>query len=156
MKTGNTLKLIIAIGVSLAAGVLGSLFTASAIPAWYDGLVKPALNPPSWVFGPVWILLYICMGISLWLVWKSDSPEKKRAIGLFAAQLILNAVWSPVFFGARAIGDALAIIVLLWAAIVLTILVFKKISKPAAWLLAPYLLWVSFALYLNYAIWILN
>lgn len=152
----NALKLIAAVALCEAAGVLGSLFTAPAIPSWYAGLVKPALNPPSWVFGPVWIMLYFLMGISLWLVWCSDSTEKKKAIGLFIAQLALNAVWSPVFFGAHSIGNALAIIVLLWAAIALTLLVFKKISRPAAWLLAPYLLWVSFALYLNYALWTLN
>ncbi len=156
MKLNNIFKLIIAVGVSELAGVVGSIFTVSSIPIWYAGLIKPALNPPSWVFGPVWIILYFLMGVSLWLVWKSDSSEKKRAIWLFAAQLVLNAIWSPVFFGARSPGNALAIIAFLWAAIVLTIFVFTKISKPAAWLLTPYVLWVSFAVYLNYSIWMLN
>ncbi|MBI4225376.1 MAG: tryptophan-rich sensory protein [Candidatus Sungbacteria bacterium] len=157
MKIGNVFKLVIAILVSEAAGVIGAVFTTPAIQSgWYAGLVKPALNPPAWVFGPVWTALYFLMGVSLYLVWKSNVPEKKKALMLFAAQLILNAVWTPVFFGAHAIGNALAIIVLLWAAIVLTILIFTKISKPAAWLLAPYILWISFAGYLNYSIWVLN
>ena len=156
MRINNFFKLVISVAVAGLAGVAGSFFTVSEIPTWYEGLVKPALNPPGWLFGPVWALLYLLMGISLWLIWKSDAAEKSRAMWLFAAQLALNAVWSPVFFGTHSIGNALAIIVLLWAAIVLTILVFKKISRPAAWLLAPYILWVSFAAYLNYAIWSLN
>lgn len=152
----NWIKLIIAIAVSEMAGVIGAFFTTPSIPGWYAGIVKPAFNPPAWVFGPVWITLYALMGISLWLVWKSHSSEKKKAIWLFIVQLALNAIWSPIFFGANSIGNALAVIVLLWAAIVLTILVFKKISKPAAWLLVPYILWVSFAVYLNFSIWMLN
>lgn len=156
MKLNNTLKLVISIVVSGLAGVVGSFFTISSIPAWYDTLNKPVLNPPAWIFGPVWTILYLLMGISLWLVWKSNSNEKKKAIWLFIVQLALNAVWSPIFFGSHSIGNALAVIVLLWAAIVLTILIFKKISKTAAWLLVPYILWVSFAAYLNFAIWVLN
>jgi translocator protein len=156
MRINNFAKLLIAIGVSELAGIFGSVFTVSAIPTWYATLAKPALNPPSWVFGPVWATLYLLIGISLWLVWKSSSKEKSKAIWLFAFQLALNAIWSPIFFGAQSIGSALAVIVLLWAAIVLTILIFKKISRIAAWLLVPYLLWVSFASYLNYAIWSLN
>lgn len=156
MRINNFFKLVIAIVVSELAGVAGSFFTISEIPTWYSTLIKPALNPPAWIFGPVWVTLYAIMGISLWLVWKSNSSEKKRAIWLFVVQLALNAIWSPIFFGAHSIGNALAVIILLWAAIVLTILIFKKISKPAAWLLVPYILWVSFATYLNYAIWILN
>ena len=156
MRINNFLKLIISIVVCELAGILGSFFTISAIPGWYATLAKPVLNPPGWIFGPVWTTLYLLMGISLWLIWKSDSKEKKRAVWLFLAQLVLNAIWSPVFFGGQSIGGALAIIVLLWAAIVLTILVFTKISKTAAWLLVPYILWVSFAMYLNFAIWLLN
>ncbi|MDP2668220.1 MAG: TspO/MBR family protein [bacterium] len=153
----NFWKLIFSVGVSLGAGVAGSFFTASAVQSgWYLELVKPALNPPAWVFGPVWTTLYVLMGISLWLIWKSDAKEKSKAIWLFSIQLALNAIWSPIFFGVQSVGNALAIIVLLWVGIVLTILIFKKISKPAAWLLLPYILWVSFALYLNYAIWMLN
>lgn len=156
MRINNSFKLVIAVAVSELAGIAGSFFTISEIPTWYSTLTRPALNPPAWIFGPVWVTLYALMGISLWLVWKSNSGEKKRAIWLFIVQLALNAIWSPIFFGAHSIGNALAVIVLLWAAIVLTILIFKKISKPAAWLLVPYILWVSFAGYLNYAIWTLN
>ncbi|MBI4158532.1 MAG: tryptophan-rich sensory protein [Candidatus Yanofskybacteria bacterium] len=156
MHINNPTKLLIAIGVSELAGILGSLFTISAIPSWYSTLTKPALNPPAWIFGPVWTTLYLLMGISLWLVWKSNSKEKSKAIWLFAVQLALNAIWSPIFFGAQSIGSALAVIILLWAAIVLTILIFKKISRTAGWLMVPYIRWVSFASYLNYSIWILN
>ena len=156
MRVNNLVKLFISIGVCELAGIAGSFFTISEIPTWYAGLVKPALNPPAWIFGPVWTTLYLLMGISLWLVWKSNSSEKKKAIWLFVVQLVLNAIWSPVFFGAHSIGNALAVIVLLWAAVILTILIFKKISKPAAWLLVPYIVWVSFATYLNLALWILN
>jgi len=156
MKINNFFKLVIAIIVSELTGIIGSVFTISAIPNWYAGLVKPSLNPPSWIFGPVWVTLYALMGVALWLIWKSDSPQKIKAIWLFVIQLVLNAIWSPVFFGLHSIGDALAIIILLWAAIVLTIFVFAKVSKTAAYLLIPYILWVSFAGYLNYSIWALN
>ena len=107
-------------------------------------------------FSPLHRSASLLMGVSLWLVWKSTAKEKSKAIWLFAIQLVLNAVWSPIFFGVQSLGNALAIIVLLWAAIVLTILLFKKISRTAACLLLPYILWVSFAAYLNYAIWALN
>lgn len=156
MKSGSIAKLVIAVAGSGLAGVAGSLFTSAAIPAWYATLQKPALNPPAWLFGPVWAVLYVLMGISFWLIWESHRSEKKRAMVLFGVQLILNALWSPIFFGAHAIGNAFVVIVLLWAAIVLTILIFKNISKLAAWLLVPYILWVSFAGYLNFAIWMLN
>lgn len=156
MKIPSKLKLPISILVAVLVGALGSLFTSSSVTTWYATINKPAFNPPSWLFAPVWTILYILMGISFWLIWKSRSPEKHRAMGLFIVQLVLNGIWSPIFFGAQAIGGALALIVLLWAAIVLTILVFKKISKPAAWLLVPYIVWVSFATVLNFAIWRLN
>lgn len=158
MKLNNFFKLAVAIGVSELAGVIGSFFTISAIPTWYTGLVKPALNPPSWVFGPVWTILYALMGIAAFLVWKNGWERKdvKIALGVFGIQLFLNAIWSIIFFGLQSSDWALVDIVLLWFAIVWTMVVFYKISKPAAWLLAPYLLWVSFASYLNYSIWILN
>ncbi len=156
MKLNNFLKLPISILVALLVGALGSLFTTSSIQNWYATLAKPSFNPPAWLFAPVWTILYVLMGISFWMIWTSRSKEKNRAMGLFVVQLVLNGIWSPVFFGAHSIGGALALIVLLWAAIVLTILIFKKISKPAAWLLVPYILWVSFAMLLNFAIWRLN
>ena len=158
MKINNTLKLIIAIVVSELAGIVGSVFTVSAIPNWYAGLVKPALNPPSWVFGPVWTTLYALMGVAAFLVWKNDWEKKavKTTLGVFGIQLFLNATWSIIFFGLHNPGWASVDIVALWLAIVWTMVVFSKISKPAAYLLVPYLLWVSFASYLNYSIWVLN
>ena len=164
MKLNNFFKLVIAIGVSELAGIIGSVFTISAIPNWYAGLVKPALNPPAWVFGPAWTTLYALMGIAAFLIWssyaKASEGQAKRqikiALGVFGIQLFLNAIWSIIFFGLHSPGWALVDIVLLWLAIVWTMVVFYKISRPAAYLLVPYLLWVSFASYLNYAIWVLN
>ena len=165
MKVNNFFKLVIAIGVSELAGVIGSVFTISAIPAWYAGFVKPALNPPSWVFGPAWITLYALMGVALFLIWKQHSNilENVRMLRMwkigitaFFVQLLLNAIWSVIFFGLRNPGWAFVDIIFLWLAILGTIIVFYKISRPAAYLLVPYILWVSFALYLNYSIWMLN
>ncbi len=158
MKINNTFKLIIAIVVSELAGVIGSLFTVSAIPTWYAGLVKPALNPPAWVFGPAWTTLYFLMGVAAFLIWKNGWERKdvRMALGVFGIQLFLNAIWSIIFFGLQSPALALVDIVLLWLAIVWTMFVFYKISKPAAYLLMPYILWVGFASYLNYSIWMLN
>ena len=161
MKINNTLKLIIAIVVSELAGIIGSVFTAPAISSgWYATLIRPALNPPAWVFGPVWTTLFALMGISLFLIWKSDpsvAPKERRRGGiLFFIQLALNTLWSIIFFGLHSPGGALVEIIFLWLAILATIIAFAKISKPAAWLLVPYILWVSFAGYLNYSIWVLN
>lgn len=154
----NVFKLFLAIGVSLSAGAIGSLFTALAIPTWYVDLVKPALNPPAWVFGPVWTALYILMGIAAFLIWKKNLNRRdvKMALGIFAVQLVLNTLWSMIFFGLHSPGGALVEIVFLWFAILATIVAFAKISRPAAWLMVPYIVWVSFAVYLNYTIWSLN
>lgn len=163
MKLRNTLQLIAAILLAESAGIIGSFFTAPAIEGWYAGLVKPALNPPSWLFGPVWTTLFALMGIAVFLVWSSyakASEDKKKgikiALALFGIQLVLNTLWSIIFFGMQSPGAALIEIALLWISILATIIAFSKISKPAAWLLIPYILWVSFASYLNYAIWMLN
>lgn len=137
---------------------MGSLFTVSSVSTWYQTLVRPALNPPSWVFGPVWIALYFLMGIALYLVWQKGLKRKevKVAMAVFGVQLVLNSVWSIVFFGMQNPGLAFVDIILLWISILLSIILFYKISKPASYLLIPYILWVSFASYLNYAIWIIN
>ncbi len=165
MKINNFLKLVAAIAVSEAAGVIGSFFTTPSIAGWYAGIVKPALNPPAWVFGPVWTALYAFMGISLFLIWKQHPYILenirmlrlwKLGIALFFIQLVLNTLWSIIFFGLHSPGGALVEIVFLWFAIFATIIAFAKISRPAAWLLVPYILWVSFAMYLNYSIWMLN
>ncbi|MCB9896138.1 MAG: tryptophan-rich sensory protein [Planctomycetes bacterium] len=142
------------IALCFAASV-GGVFFAPA--EWYDRLEKPAFNPPAWVFGPVWTLLYIAMGTSAWLVWRSGGFGKARlALGLFLLQLLLNAAWTPIFFGLQAPGAALLVIIALCLAILSTALAFRRHSRPAAGLLLPYLLWVSFASVLNAALWYLN
>ncbi len=158
MKLGDVAKLIIAICISELAGIVGSVFTAPAIDGWYAELAKPAFNPPAWVFGPVWITLFALMGIAAFLIWMKglDRRDVRIAIGIFIGQLLLNTLWSFIFFGLQNPGAALVEIGLLWFAILATTVAFARISKPVAWLLLPYLLWVSFASYLNYAIWSLN
>ena len=158
MKINNTFKLIIAIVVSELAGIIGSVFTTPSIAGWYATLVRPALNPPAWVLGPVWTTLFALMGIAAFLVWKKGLGRKdvKIALGIFIGQLVLNTLWSIIFFGLHNPGAAFVEIIFLWFAILATIAVFARISKPAAWLLPPYLAWVSFAMYLNYTIWVLN
>ncbi len=158
MKKENILKLVISISLPLLAGFIGSYFTIPYIETWYSGLNKPTLNPPNYIFAPVWTVLYIFMGVSLFLVWKSDKKisEKKNSFIFFATQLILNSSWSIIFFGLQNPQLALINIFILWLFIILTILSFFKISKIASVILIPYLLWVSFASYLNYAIYILN
>lgn len=158
MERKNVVKLIMAIFVCQLAGAIGSIFTVSAIAGWYSGLVKPALNPPNWLFGPAWITLYTLMGIAAFLVWQKglDKKEIKTALEIFILQLLLNAIWSVIFFGWQSPAWAFINIILLWLAILWTIMVFYRISKPAAYLLLPYILWVSFAAYLNYSIWMLN
>lgn len=141
------LKLILSIGLCLGAGIIGSFFTFSAIPTWYVTLDKPSFSPPNWIFGPVWTLLYILMGISLYRVWTN-----KKVPTVFWVQLILNTLWSIIFFGMRNPTLALVDIAALWIAIVLTIKAFYEINKLAAYLLIPYLLWVSFAIILNLSI----
>lgn len=140
------------------AGLIGSVFTRSGIRTWYVALEKPVLNPPSWVFGPVWTILYALMGVAAFLVWRYgwEKKEVKQGMAIFGVQLILNAVWSILFFGAQNPLAALVNIILLLCAIVLTMAFFFRVSKPATYLLIPYLLWVSFATYLNWSIYRLN
>ncbi len=154
----NTLKLILSIVICQAAGLIGTVFTMDSIPTWYAALNKPALNPPNWIFGPVWTVLYLMMGISLFIIWKEGLKNKiiKSAFIIFMIQLILNTIWSIVFFGMQSPAGGLLIIILLWIMILVTILKFMKISRVAGILLIPYLLWVSFATYLNYSIFKLN
>ena len=151
-------KFIIAVLIPLAVGSLAGYFTASSVTGWYTTLVKPSFNPPNWLFAPVWTSLYIMMGIALFLVWNSGAAEdvKRTAVTLFIVQLVLNFLWSFVFFYAQQPGWALVNIILMWIFIFLTILWFGKISSLSAWLLVPDICWVSFATVLNYAIWKLN
>ena len=155
---GKFLKYVLSIGICLAAGGLGTIFTISSIPTWYAHLIKPAFSPPNWLFGPVWTILYILMGVSLALVWvKVVKTERVReALMLFGVQLFLNAIWSPIFFGAKDLTLALIVIILMWFFILKTILAFGKVNKTASYLLYPYIAWVSFASILNFSVWILN
>ena len=140
------------------AGISGALFTNTGEGSWYRQIEKPSWNPPGWVFGQVWTSLYIMMGIAFYLVWKSNaaSEAKKPAMTLWVVQLILNFFWTLIFFGAQEIGWALLEIIVLWVAILLTIFAFARISKTAAWLMVPYIAWVSFAAVLTATIWRLN
>ena len=141
MKNENTIaKLAGAILVCEFAGIVGSVFTAPAIRSgWYTALIKPELAPPNWVFGPAWTTLYALMGIAVFLVWNNHSQMRRWAIGLFVVQLALNVLWSFMFFGLRSVGGALVEIVFMWLAILATTIAFVKISKPAAWLMVPYI-----------------
>ena len=154
----NTVKLIISILIPVAVGAVSGFFTSSEIPGWYQTINKPTWNPPSWLFGPVWTTLYVMMGVALFLIWKSDASQsvKKTAIILFATQLVLNFFWSFIFFNQHQIGWAVVEIITMWIFILLTIFAFAPINKIAAWLLVPYISWVSFATILNYTIWQLN
>ena len=124
---------------------------------WFAALKKPAWNPPSWIFGPVWTALYAMMAAAAWLVWQRGGwKEQRKPLLIFLAQLALNAVWTPLFFGLHRPGVAFAEIVLLWLAIVATLVAFRPVNRTAAWLLVPYLAWVSFAAVLNGTLWSLN
>jgi benzodiazapine receptor len=154
-EIGLTLLFIL---VCQLAGAIGSLATQASLSTWYEALAKPSFNPPSWVFAPVWTTLYTLMGIAAYLVWRRGwhRQDVKRALGVFAVQLVLNAAWSLVFFGLQAPLGGLVVIVLLLAAIVLTMRAFFPLSRTAGWLLVPYVLWVAFATVLNGSIWLLN
>ncbi|MBU0570696.1 MAG: tryptophan-rich sensory protein [Candidatus Omnitrophica bacterium] len=156
MKNGA--KLIISIVLCQVAGIVGSLFTRQSVDTWYININKPFFNPPDSVFAPVWIILYLLMGVSLFIFWRKgqNTRQSKIAISAFMLQLILNVLWSFAFFGCRSPLAGLIVIVLLWVAILLTIVSFLKISRIASILLSPYLLWVSFAAVLNAAIFVLN
>lgn len=166
MKTKNMLKLLVAIVVCQAAGFVGSLFTTPSIQTWYATLTKPTFNPPNWVFAPVWTTLFLLMGIAAFLVWRrldsgsgagmTEKKNVKKALGIFLMQLVLNVLWSILFFGLHSPRTAFIEIICLWLAILVTMVSFAKVSKVASWLLLPYILWVSFAAFLNYSLWILN
>lgn len=144
-------KLVISIILAQSAGFLGSFFTISAIPTWYALLNKPLFSPPNWIFGPVWIILYTLIGISLYKIW-----IKKGDLKLFAFHLFLNAIWSPVFFGLKNLGLAFLIIVIMDISLILIIKKFMRINKIAGYILIPYLIWISFASILNLSLWKLN
>lgn len=152
------MRLLLSLAAPLAVGFIGAAATASGVRDWYPGLAKPPFTPPPWVFGPVWTVLYLMMGAALFLVWRGGLATRAReeAVWAFAVQLILNALWSPAFFGARSPAAGLAVIILLDAAVVVTIPLVSRVSRAGGWLLAPYLLWALFATVLNVEIWRLN
>lgn len=151
------LVLALFLGICLATAGLGAASTSLSVGDWYAAIKKPSWNPPNWVFGPVWTALYIGMAVAAWLVWRKNGlADAWLPLRLFGVQLFLNAAWSALFFGMRNPGIALADIVLLWIAILATIVAFGRVSSLAATLLVPYLAWVSFATALNWSIWRLN
>ena len=151
------ITLIICLLIPLAIGGISGFATATSITDWYVTLNKPSFNPPNYLFAPVWTTLYTLMGISLFIIWKSPTGRiRNNALVIFAVQITLNFFWSFLFFKFKLPGVALAEIVLLWTSILMMIIFFKRVSKLAAFLQVPYLLWVSFASILNTAIWILN
>ena len=154
----NVIKLIVAVTVPLAVGGLSGFATARGVDAWYPTLVKPSFNPPAWVFGPTWTVLYILMGVALFLVWQQglNTQGVRLALFVFGVQLMLNALWSIIFFRMQSPGWAFAEIILLWIAIIATLWAFWRVMPAAGWLLVPYLAWVSFAAVLNGSIWFLN
>jgi len=181
MKFNKIFKLLASIIICELAGIVGSFFTISEIKSWYAALNKPSFNPPNWIFGPVWTTLFVLMGISLYLVWsknwqvkneiislkrKKPNPlslkfysgewQKANIILIFIAQLVLNILWSLIFFGLHSISIAFVEITMLWCAIIFTMVNFYRVSKASAWLLLPYLLWVSFAAFLNFSILLVN
>ena len=155
----NFRRLIVSLIVPQLAGMLGTFFTpVSVVSGWYASLEKPFFAPPNWLFGPVWIALYILMGISIYLIWqqKDKGKETGEAMRLFWIHLVFNAIWSPIFFGMKNLGLAFIDILIILIFIVVMIVMFWKISKWASWLLVPYLFWIAFALALNYFVWYLN
>jgi tryptophan-rich sensory protein len=181
MEFNKFLKLLASIIICELAGVVGSVFTTPEIKSWYATLNKPAFNPPSWIFGPVWTTLFVLMGVALYLVWNkkfviknklgnsalrswnkwseklwSGSWQKANILLVFALQLVLNVLWSIIFFGSHNVGVAFFELLMLWVAIAYTIINFYRVSKWAAYLLLPYILWVTFAGFLNVALWFIN
>ena len=151
------IKLILSLLIPFVAAGIGSIATSANIPTWYADLEKPFFNPPNWLFGPVWTLLYALMGISLYLVWTARYKKSKQlAFIMFGVQLLLNTTWSLVFFGLHSPWAGLAVIILLLAGIFATIRLFWPISKTAAYILIPYATWVTFATVLNISIALLN
>jgi tryptophan-rich sensory protein len=156
------LSLLFAVLVVEVVGASGSVFTARGLAGWYGTLQRPALAPPSWVFAPVWTTLFALLGVAVWLVWRqaaAPAPTGRRvrvALAAFGVQFVFNLGWSAAFFGLQSVGLGLGVIVGLWGLIVLTTWTFYRVDRRAASLLVTYLVWVSFAAYLNYRFWVLN
>jgi benzodiazapine receptor len=158
MGARDIIKLVVSIVACQCAGLIGSVFTTPNIPTWYATLEKPIFTPPSWLFAPAWITLYLLMAIAAFLIWRRGLAHEgvKCALIVFLVQLVLNALWSVVFFGLQSPLWGMVVILALWVAILLTTIKFFKLSVAAGSLMLPYILWVSFASALNISIWLLN
>jgi benzodiazapine receptor len=157
MNKSQIFKLLASLALPLCLGAIAGLFTAEAVPEWYETLNRPSFNPPNWLFGPVWTTLYMLLGISLFLIWKqSASKERNLAIFVFLLQQALNFGWSFIFFYFNMIGFALIEIILLWISIIVMLVLFYKIKPMTAYINIPYLIWVTFATILNASYYILN
>ncbi|MDD2680951.1 MAG: tryptophan-rich sensory protein [Patescibacteria group bacterium] len=158
IKIKSWLLLVISLAISLSVGTLGSVFTETGPGTWYDSLLKPWFNPPNWIFAPVWTLLFILMGVALFLVWRHGWKDilVRKGVNMFFIQLAFNLLWSYFFFGLNNPRLAFLEIIALWLAIAALMINFYRVDKRAAWLLWPYLTWVSFAAFLNFSIWQLN
>jgi tryptophan-rich sensory protein len=155
--TKSLVALALSVVVCFAAAGIGGVATSKTVGTWYKSLEKPAWTPPDWVFGPVWSTLYLMMAVAAWLVWRRRSTTDVRwPLALFAAQLVLNAAWSWLFFALKSPGVALLELAALWCAILSTLVLFWRRAALSGWLMLPYLLWTTFALALNLAIWRLN
>jgi benzodiazapine receptor len=154
----DIVKLVVSIVACEGAGGIGAIFTTPAIPTWYKSLKKPSFTPPNSAFGPVWITLYLLMGIAVFLVWREGLSQEGVIIAfiVFWVQLILNILWSVIFFGLRSLFGGMVVILLLWIAILVNIILFFGVSPIAGGLLIPYIIWVSIAANLNIQIWRLN
>jgi translocator protein len=151
------IALAVLLALVFAVSAFGSYFTLPKIPTWYAGLTKPWFNPPSWVFGPVWTVLYVLMAVAAWRIWMTPhSEDRRKALVWWGIQLVLNALWSPIFFGLEQPRWALAIIAVLFTAVAITLFRFLPLDRPAGWMLIPYLAWVCYATLLNAAIVALN
>lgn len=164
-RRDRLIALVLSVATPLVLGAAGGVITAGAIPGWFSELAKPPWNPPSWLFAPVWTALYIAMGLAAWRIWRLGTARDasptlragvRSALLVYGTQLLLNAIWTPAFFGLKRVDLALVIIVLMLAAIVETVRRFNRLDRPAAALLLPYLAWVTFATALNGSIWLLN
>ena len=158
MSGMDIIKLIISIVACEGAGGIGAIFTTPAIPTWYAGLKKPTFTPPNSVFGPIWITLYLLMGVAVFLVWREGLGQEGVTIAfiIFWAQLVLNILWSVIFFRLKSLFGGMVMILLLWIAILINIITFFGVSPLAGWLLIPYIIWVSIAANLNVQVWKLN
>ncbi|MHB8085393.1 MAG: TspO/MBR family protein [Dehalococcoidia bacterium] len=154
----DIVKLVVSIVACEGAGGIGAIFTKSAIPSWYKSLKKPSFTPPNRVFGPVWITLYLLMGIAVFLIWREGLSQQGVTVAfvIFWVQLVLNIFWSVIFFGLKSLLGGMVVIFILWIAILANIILFFGVSSKAGGLLIPYLVWVSIAANLNVQLWRLN